>query len=192
MMICGLKGIVCKLEPTRIELDVNDVIYELAVSLQTSSKLKLDDKIHIITTQIIREDAHLLFGFLDSVEKLTFERLLKINGVGPKVALAILSTYKAESFGEIVRNKDLQSLQKVPGVGSKSAGKILLDLAGFFSEILDSTQSTQDKQSQSNIHKDAILALESLGYKTNDIKKILPQIKSTQTSEIIKEALKLL
>ncbi len=187
-MICGLNGKISKLEPMRAEVDVNDVVYEVFISIQTSTKLQLNQNVNILISEIIREDAFVLYGFLDSMEKATFERLLKINGVGPKVALAILSTFSPKTFSEIVRNKDLKMLQKVPGIGAKSAGKILLDLAGFFSEILESSAS----DSTFSANQEAILALESLGYKTSDIKKIMPSIKSTNTQEIIKEALKLL
>ena len=92
----------------RAEVNVNGVIYEVFLSVQTSSKLELNKTSKLLTTHIIREDANLLFGFLDSLEQKSFERLLKINGVGVKVAIAILSTYKSEEFAMLVNNKDLK------------------------------------------------------------------------------------
>lgn len=188
-MICGLIGEIIKLEPMRAEVNVNGVIYEVFLSVQTSSKLELNKTSKLLTTHIIREDANLLFGFLDSLEQKSFERLLKINGVGVKVAIAILSTYKSEEFAMLVNNKDLKAIQKVPGIGAKMAGKILLDLAGFFDEIVESNKESNNKL-DSNMLK-ASLALESLGYKQSDIKKVLASLDSSlETQELIKLALK--
>lgn len=188
-MICGLIGEIIKLEPMRAEVNVNGVIYEVFLSVQTSSKLELNKTSKLLTTHIIREDANLLFGFLDSLEQKSFERLLKINGVGVKVAIAILSTYKSEEFAMLVNNKDLKAIQKVPGIGAKMAGKILLDLAGFFDEIVESNKESNNKL-DSNMIK-ASLALESLGYKQSDIKKVLANLDSSlETQELIKLALK--
>ncbi len=193
-MICGLIGNIYKLEAMRVEFEVNGVIYDIALSVQTSAKLTMGEKYHLLITQIIREDCELLFGFLDRFERSSFERLLKINGVGPKVALAILSTFTPNDFAQIVNNKDLSALQKVPGVGAKSAGKILLDLAGFFDAIFQNEQNLDSSldSAQTSAQKQEFMALESLGYKTNDIKKIMPKITAQETTAIIKEALNLL
>lgn len=201
-MICGIIGNVIEIGAMSVEIEANGVVYELAISVQTSARLKVGEKVHLRSTHIVREDAELLFGFLDKIEQSTFERLLKINGVGPKVALAILSTFSPQSFAALVQSKDIKLLQKVPGVGAKSAGKILLDLAGFCSQILQeqnvdlkneniSSEDFGDIATQ-KAKKDAIAALETLGYKASEIKKILPQIKSSDTQNIIKEALRLL
>lgn len=194
-MICGLVGNVVELGAMSAEIEANGVVYEVALSVQTSAKLKAGQVARLRTTHIVREDAQLLFGFLDKVEQSTFERLLKINGVGPKVALAILSTFSPQSFASLVQSKDIKLLQKVPGVGAKSAGKILLDLAGFCSQILqESALDSSDKMTSANETQkaEAIAALESLGYKLSEIKKVLPQISASDTQNIIKEALRLL
>lgn len=216
-MICGLIGSVFRLEAMRVELNVQGVVYEVAISVQTSAKIRtmlesggasvaiqnagiiaLTDKeniaIYLLITHLIREDSQLLFGFLDHLERATFERLLKINGVGPKVALAILSTFSAQNFAQIVRNKDMQLLQKVPGVGAKSAGKILLDLAGFCKEILESSfdETTNQAPSSDSAKNEASSALEALGYKSAEIKKVLARIQGEDTQTLIKEALKFL
>ncbi|OBV28931.1 Holliday junction DNA helicase RuvA [Helicobacter sp. CLO-3] len=150
------------------------------------------NEVHLLITHIIREDAQLLFGFLDALERATFERLLKINGVGPKVALAILSTFSAQNFAQIVQSKDIKLLQKVPGVGAKSAGKILLDLAGFCKEILESSAPNAETPPQDDAKNEAFLALEALGYKSAEIKKALSQVSANNTQSIIKDALRLL
>lgn len=190
-MICGLVGNVLELGAMRAEIEANGVVYEVALSVQTSAKLEVGQVARLRTTHIVREDAQLLFGFLDKVEQSTFERLLKINGVGPKVALAILSTFSPQSFASLVQSKDIKLLQKVPGVGAKSAGKILLDLAGFCSQILQES-TAESITTPTNEKSEAIAALETLGYKLSEIKKVLPQISASDTQSIIKEALRLL
>lgn len=209
-MIRALIGKIHKLDTMAVEFNVQDTIYEIHISVQTSSKLRAllessaasssqstqvdSGKIELLITHIIREDAQLLFGFLDPLERSTFERLLKINGVGTKVALTILSTFSAKQFLEIIASKDIKLLQKVPGVGAKSAGKILLDLAGFCKEVLESSASPTNPVSAPNVPSshEITSALESLGYKTTEIKRILPQIQATDTQSAIKEALRLL
>lgn len=209
-MIRALIGKIHKLDTMAVEFNVQDTIYEIHISVQTSSKLRAllessaasssqstqvdSGKIELLITHIIREDAQLLFGFLDPLERSTFERLLKINGVGTKVALTILSTFSAKQFLEIIASKDIKLLQKVPGVGAKSAGKILLDLAGFCKEVLESSASPTSPVSAPNVPSshEITSALESLGYKTAEIKRILPQIQATDTQSAIKEALRLL
>ena len=193
-MIAGLEGSIERLFPTFVEINVNGVIYGVGISVNTSGNLKekKDQKIKLFCTQIVREDAHLLFGFYEEIEKITFERLIKISGVGPKVALAILSTYTPNSFANIIQNKDISALQRVPGIGAKGAGKIMVELAGFFSEIIEHTQG---KTSLSSELDEAQSALESLGFRSTDIAKVLkqiPQIQSLEVSEIVKECLKLL
>lgn len=189
-MIVGLVGSIYKLEPTLVKLDVNGVIYGVQISTNTSYAIssRTDEKITLFISEIIREDAHLLFGFFEEIEKATFERLIKINGVGPKVALAILSTYTPQTFGKIIHDKDIHALQRVPGIGAKGSGKIMVDLAGFFSEIIHSQDKPQESQKN-----EAFLALQSLGFKANDISKALKSIHSDgSTQEIVKEALRLL
>ncbi len=193
-MIVGLEGIIERLSPTFVELNVNGVIYGVGISLHTNENLKQSkgQKIKLFCMQIVREDAHLLFGFYEEIEKITFERLIKINGVGPKVALAILSTYTPSNFANIIQNKDIRALQRVPGIGAKGAGKIMVELAGFFSEIITHTQGGTSLSSGLD---EAINALESLGFKNTDITKTftqIPQIQNLEVSDIVKECLKIL
>ncbi|MFY4819610.1 Holliday junction branch migration protein RuvA, partial [Aliarcobacter butzleri] len=105
-MIVGLIGKIIKKEPTQLNVNVNGVIYEVFVSLNCSSKIVSDD-VKLEITHIIREDAQSLYGFLDSNEKKLFDTVIKINGVGPKVALAICSTFTPTSFAQIVSSNDV-------------------------------------------------------------------------------------
>lgn len=180
-MIVGLVGKVEKKEPTFIYLNVNGVIYEVFVSINCSSQIdKKDVKLHI--SHIIRDDSETLYGFLDINEKEMFQRLIKINGVGPKVAMAICSTFKPVDFIKIVQEKNINLLKKVPGIGQKSASRILVELGEFSLEVLEKKSSF--------IHQEAQMALESLGFKKEQIQKVLQECSSTDTPSLVKEALK--
>ncbi|PAF53953.1 Holliday junction DNA helicase RuvA [Helicobacter sp. 13S00482-2] len=189
-MIVGMIGNIHRLEPMMVEFEVNGLIYGIHISTNTSYVLNTQkEKVQkLFISEIIREDAHLLFGFVQEMEKITFERLIKINGVGPKVALAILCTYSPEAFGKIIEEKNIVALQRVPGIGAKGAGKIMVDLAGFFNEITDSQNTTKNEE----VHNQALQALQTLGFKSADIIKVLKTTQGSNTQEIIKEALKIL
>ncbi len=185
-MIVGINGILVHKEPSLVHVDVSGVVYEIFISLQSFSAIG-SDEVKLFTTQIIREDAQLLFGFLDMSEKKMFARLIKINGVGPKVAMAICSTYTPNQFATIINNKDMNGVKKVPGIGPKSAGRILVELAGFDAELVASSDAPK-----SMAYAQASEALESLGFKKDKISKALSTCSGEDTASLVKEALKLL
>lgn len=186
-MIVGLNGNIVYKEPTFIHVDVHGIVYEVFISLQTFSAIA-KESVSLFITQVIREDASLLFGFLEMSEKKMFARLVKINGVGPKVAMAICSTYTPTQFANVVNNKDLKAVQKVPGIGPKSAGRILVELNGFSEELLLSSKSS----SNSLAFTQASEALESLGFKKEKISRALSECEGDDTASLVKDALKLL
>jgi len=183
-MIVGIEGKVEFRDPTRLHLNVNGLIYEVNVSLNTSNAVAASERIRLHVTQIIREDADLLFGFADPNEKKMFDTLLKINGVGPKVAQAVCSTFTPETFAKVVASKDVSLLKRVPGIGPKAASRILVELADF---IVDG--SGEGESSASAGHAEAVMALESLGFKKEAIRKALAG-ESGDTATLVKAALK--
>jgi Holliday junction DNA helicase RuvA len=182
-MIVGISGKIVYKEPTLLHILVNGLTYEVNVSLNSSNAIK-EDSVTLFTTQIIREDANLLYGFLDKSEKKMFDTLLKINGVGPKVALAVCSTFTPTTFAKIVSSKDVTMLKKVPGIGPKAASRILVELADFIVTDQDENISMQGSNTL-----EATMALESLGFKKDAIKKALANESGT-TGELVKIALK--
>ena len=186
-MIVGLKGVVDHKEPNVVYVDVHGVVYEVFISLQTFSALK--EHVYLHTVHIVREDAELLYGFASKAEKALFERLIKINGVGPKVAMAICSTYTPQQFASIISSNDVAGVKRVPGIGPKSAGRILVELNGFDAELLESSQNSEPK---GKAHAEATEALEALGFKKEQISKALSQCSSEDTASLVKEALKYL
>jgi Holliday junction DNA helicase RuvA len=180
-MIVGMEGMVERRDPTFIHLNVNGIIYEVQVSINTSNAIQ-EKRVKLFITQVIREDANLLFGFMDTNEKKMFDTVLKINGVGPKVGLAICSTFTPETFAKVVASKDVGMLKRVPGIGPKAASRILVELADF---IVDGDAS----EGSSGALGEAVMALESLGFKKDVIQKALSGC-SGDTSTLVKEGLK--
>ncbi|AZV46634.1 Holliday junction branch migration protein RuvA [Nautilia sp. PV-1] len=174
-MIAALRGKVFEKNEGKILLDVNGVIYELNVSMLTFSSVNEEGLFYI--TEKISENEYTLYGFTDKNEKKLFDSLIKLNGVGPKVALAICSTYTPETFMDIISKQDINALKKVPGIGPKSAKRILMEMGDFDIEI------------QNPVLNQALNALESLGFNKNDVLKALNGLDGT-LEEIIKEALK--
>lgn len=182
-MIAGLQGRVEFKNPNILHVNVSGVVYEVFISLNTYAQLS-SDEIKIFTSHIVREDAQLLYGFSQMAEKIMFERLIKINGVGPKVAMAICSTFSPQSFATVINNNDVDGLKRVPGIGPKSAGRILVELSGFDATLVQGSQNT------SSAALDASLALETLGFKKEQIAKTLSSCISQDTASLVKEALK--
>ena len=180
-MIVGIEGTVERKEPTFVHINVNGIIYEVQVSINTSNAIQ-ETKTKLFVTQVIREDSDNLFGFMELNEKKMFDTVLKINGVGPKVGLAICSTFTPSTFAKVIASKDVSMLKRVPGIGPKAASRILVELADFIVDTdMNSISSTE--------LADAIMALESLGFKKDAIQKAL-QGASGDTSSLVKEGLK--
>ena len=181
-MIIAIEGELVKKEPTLLHVkSASGLIYAIKVSLNCSSKID-SKQLFLHTTLIIRDDAHILFGFLDEDEKMIFDRVLKISGVGPSTALAICSTFSPKSFQEAIISQDINALKSVPGIGAKSAKRILVELGDFNIDL--------NKESGSTSLNEASMALESLGFKKESIKKVLKDLKDGDTQTLIKEALK--
>ena len=185
-MIVGITGQIVKKDATSLHINTFGLVHEVFVSVNCSSAIDTKE-VYLHTTNVIREDANILYGFLDTSEKYMFDTLIKINGVGPKAAMAVCSTFTPTTFATIVTANDVSALKRVPGIGPKSASRILVELSGFSLELVGGDAV----EGNTNIY-DASLALESLGFKKDVVAKVLKNIKSTETADIVKEALKLL
>lgn len=184
-MIAGIVGTAIQKNPTSVLVETpGGVIYDIHISLHTSSRVEAKKSIRLLTTLTIREDAWQLHGFLESSEKEMFDTLIKINGVGPKVAMAVCSTFTLLEFLQITQSQDVTMLKKVPGIGPKSANRIMVELANF---TLPGEVGTVD-----HTQKEAFMALEALGFKSDAIQKALRQCQADDTAELIKQALKII
>ena len=130
-MITHLTGKLAEKHPPQITIDVNGIGYELEVSMQTFYQLpNIGDSIHIHTQLIVREDAHLLFGFAGKAERATFRQLVKVSGIGAKTALGILSALSADELAAAIAQEDIKRLSAAPGIGKKTAERMILELRG--------------------------------------------------------------
>ena len=185
-MIVAINGEIVKKEPTNVDiLTKSGLVYRVLVSLYTSAKIDKQE-VFLHTTFIVKEDYQKLFGFYDLEEKEIFDRVLKINGVGPSTALAICSTLTPGDFFKALSCSDVDAFKKVPGIGPKSAKRILVELGDFVPK--DGVEISQSDEAKSK----ASLALESLGFKKEVIKKALSKCHGEMFEELIKEALKYL
>ena len=190
-MIGRLTGILLEKNPPQILLDVQGVAYELDVPMSTFYNLPvLHEKVVLHTQLIVREDAHLLYGFLSHEERVAFRLLLKISGVGPKLALSVLSGLSLNDLAIAVANKEAGRLTKIPGVGKKTAERLLLELQGKFSATGTTVAQGAAAASPGSDIANALLAL---GYNEKEADWAAKQLpKDASVSDGIRQALKLL
>lgn len=190
-MIGRLSGILLEKNPPQILLDVQGVGYELDVPMSTFYNLPaLHEKVILHTHFVVREDAQLLYGFASNEERLAFRQLLKISGVGPKLALSVLSGLSLGDLAAAVANKEVGRLTKIPGVGKKTAERLLLELQGKFSVSGTHAASGAVVASASNDIANALLAL---GYNDKEADWAAKQLpKEIGVSDGIRQALKFL
>ena len=194
-MIGYLNGKVKFLTEDECILDANGVGYRVSVDKMTRQELKIDAAAEFFIHTSVREDAINLFGFKNRETFELFEMLLSVNGVGAKSALAIVSKISAADFAVAVANQDLSTLTKLPGVGKKSAQRLLLELkdkVGDFAESSTSdSENFQSVQISSNAADEAADALSALGYTSAEISAAFKRApKNSTTEQLIKFALK--
>ncbi|MCH7294697.1 Holliday junction branch migration protein RuvA [Acinetobacter higginsii] len=197
-MIGCLIGEVFALEAPTVLLNVNGVGYEIDTPLSTFCQLQKGQKVTLWTHLVVREDVQQLYGFSDAQEKTIFRTLLKVNGVGPKMALGILSTLSVELLIHTIEHDDINTLIKVPGVGKKTAERLMIELRDRFKALAHSTGSTTNAASAqiqfmaNSPVAEAEAALQSLGYKPAEAQKAVAAVKAdyTESADIIRAALK--
>ena len=185
-MIGHLKGRIISKNPPEVLIEVEGIGYEVLCPMSTFYELdNLSEDVLIYTHLSIKEDAHTLFGFITKDEKSVFRELIRVNGVGPKVALAILSNLSVHSLVECISSEDADLLAKTPGIGKKTALKLKLELAGNMNKSPDLKQGSNPNSKQ------AIEALQSLGFKAKEANRMVSKIEDQNltTEQIIRLAL---
>lgn len=196
-MIGWLSGLVAdKHQPGKIVMNVNGVGYDVEISLPTFFQLESQQGIislHIHT--IVREDALLLYGFLDKQERALFRALIKVNGVGPKMAIAILSSISPNDFIQCINQQDTGLLTKLPGIGKKTAERLVVEMKDSIQQLpFANVAGIENRTVSLNQADEAISALEALGYKRQEAQKVVSKIDDGQKTceQLIRQALQIL
>lgn len=196
-MIGLIRGRLLAKQPPELLIDVNGVGYEVHVPMTTLYLLpKIGEAVILYTHFVVREDAQLLFGFSDVRERQMFRNLIKVNGVGPKMALAILSGIESNDFVRCVRDNDTATLVRLPGVGKKTAERLLIEMRDRLKdwEIDAGTLAagTGAASGNNDILLEAEAALIALGYKATDASRMVAAVKANVDTceELIRLALK--
>ena len=179
-MIAYLRGKLIAKTPSHIVVDVGGVGYELAVSITTYSDLPaLNQELALHVYTHVREDALALFGFLQREEKQLFEKLIGVSGIGPKLAITILSGMSAESAVAAIRGNDLAALTRVPGIGRKTAERMVLELR----DKLEQFAAPASVPVSTAVEEDVISALVNLGYQRSVAERALARVASARNGE---------
>lgn len=195
-MINRLRGILIEKQPPYLLVEVADAFtYEVQASMHTFYQLPdCGEKVFLYTQFIVREEGHFLYGFSTANERALFTQLLKVNGVGPKVALGILSKIAAAEFIRCVEEQNVLALQAVPGIGKKTAERLIIEMRDRLKSLSHNQFMGSEKNSIRPLQRyqqDAISALVALGYKTQEASRAVLQIKDTRLSleSLIRQAL---
>lgn len=197
-MIGRLRGVLVTRQPPEIVVDVSGVGYEVQVPMSTFFQLPaVGEEVSLVTHFVVREDAQLLFGFLDERDRVLFRSLIKVSGVGPKLALTLLSGMDADSFVRCIQREDLKALVATPGVGRKTAERLLVEMRDKLKDWIGGSDGTSGLQSATpdrrDIAADAEGALVALGYKPAEAAKLVSAVKDdsvVDSEELIRRALR--
>jgi Holliday junction DNA helicase RuvA len=188
-MIGRLTGVLVEKTPPQLVVDVQGIGYEVDVPMSTFYNLPaLGERLTLLTHFAVREDAQQLYGFLTAKEREAFRILIRISGVGPKLALSVLSGLSVDELAQAVAMQEAGRLVKIPGVGKKTAERLLLELKGKLADALPSAAS-----GPAHVAHDALNALMALGYSDKEATPALKQLPDgLNLEESIRQALKLL
>lgn len=188
-MIGYLRGKLISSKPTKILLDVNGVGYEINISINTFENLTDKEEVSLFIHTVVREDSITLFGFYAETEKEMFNLLISVNGIGPKIGLSILSGIRTDDLKNAIHTGDITRILAVPGVGRKTAERLVLELRSKVDSIVDDGKHDVSY----NIKNEAIAALSTLGYNSKVAEKavrdVLQMFPALSIEEVIKKAL---
>ena len=193
-----LTGVVTFINPYYLVIETNGIGYQIALGNPYRYSSKLNKEIKLYVHQVIREDAHLLYGFDSLEEKQLFLSLVSVSGIGPKSALAIMASDDHSGLIQAVETGDVTYLTKFPGVGKKTAQQMILDLKGKFGELsIDTPFNLFDESTAQDATalSEAMEALSALGYSDKEVKRVEKQLKEVEnltTDEYLRQALKLM
>lgn len=199
-MIGQIRGVILEKQPPQLLLEVNNIGYEIDAPMSTFYRLpEIGQEITLFTHYVVREDAHLLYGFFSREERLLFRTLLKVNGVGPRLGLTILSSITPDEFVQCVVNNDTASLIRLPGVGKKTAERLVIEMRDKLSTWhqhspveLNLLAPATERGVRNQVIQDAVSALIALGYKPQEASRAVSKVDdgALSSEEIIRKALR--
>ncbi len=191
-MIAQLQGKLVERNMTDVVIDCAGVGYLVEISLHTYSLIPEGELIKLYTYQLVREDAHRLFGFFEKTEREIFKLLLSVSGIGANTARTMLSSLEPNQIAQAIASGDVRTIQSVKGIGAKGAQRVILDLKDKILQVLDNPELTVIASNTGR--EEALSALETLGYMRKQAQKVVDKILSSQpdatTEQLIKQALK--
>ncbi|MFN5846718.1 MAG: Holliday junction branch migration protein RuvA [Flavobacteriia bacterium] len=191
-MIGHLNGRLVEKNPTELIVECSGVGYEVKISLNTYSLIGSDESIKIYTKLVVREDAHLLYGFASKEEREMFNHLVSVSGIGPNTAMIMLSSLTPDEIAHAIQSEDVRTIQSIKGIGAKTAQRVIIDLKD---KMLKMVFSSENIFNQNNTNRfDALTALVSLGFDKKAAEKAIDKVATGEESveQLIKEALKIL
>jgi len=204
-MYFSIKGVLVEKKPTLIIIENNGICYEIHISLETSKKLgKIEETINIFTYLYVKEDVFCLYGFYDLMEKELFLKLINVSGIGPKMALSLLSSAPVVQIISMIKNENMKGLCALPGIGKKTAGRLVLELRDPLAKLEEFSPLSKHSEFEmiTSSHSfemnkneyEAVSALVSLGFSQQQAKQKVLKVLNEQTDlsleDLIKKALK--
>ena len=191
-MIGSLRGTLTSKRPPWLTLDVAGVGYDLEAPMSTFYRLPdVGRELLLLTHLVVREDAHILYGFATQEERALFRNLLKVSQIGPKIALAILSGVSVEGFAALVKLQDSAALTRIPGVGRKTAERVLMEMKDRLDALEQATVAGAVPMTPASTEGEAWTALVALGYKPAEVTAMLKPFagQGVSTEDLIRRAL---
>ncbi|MEY3845271.1 MAG: hypothetical protein RL293_1693 [Bacteroidota bacterium] len=189
-MIGRLNGRLIEKNPTDLLIECGGVGYEVKISLNTFSQLGSEEAVQLFTKLIVREDAHILYGFANKEEREMFNHLVSVSGIGPNTAMIMLSSLVPDEIAQAILTEDVATIQKIKGIGTKTAQRVIIDLKSKVSKMELSSENIFTSNNRNRF--DALNALVSLGFDKKSAEKVLDKIDTGTQSveELIKDALR--
>lgn len=191
-MIGHLNGRLIEKNPTELIVECAGIGYEVKISLNTFSALGSEESVKIFTKLVVREDAHILYGFASKEEREMFNHLVSVSGIGPNTAMIMLSSMVPDEIAHAIQSEDVRTIQGIKGIGTKTAQRVIIDLKD---KMLKMVFSSENIFNQNNTNRfDALTALVSLGFDKKSAEKAIDKIATGEETveKLIKEALKIL
>ncbi len=184
-----IRGSISSLTPAGIVIEAGDIGYFVHISLTTYSQLHGSEKARLFLHQVVREDAHILYGFFEQTERELFRMLISVNGIGANTAVMMLSSHKPEELRHAILNENVGLLKNIKGIGIKTAQRVIIDLKDKIGKI--SGGDFLFRSGENPVRSEAIAALEMLGFNKKAVEKLIDQVLTEQPAIAVENLIKL-